>query len=789
MKKPKGWHVPAKANVKIKMNAPPRSDRFWDRQSAVLLAALVLIASSRLAVTNWVKMLTLTQVLSFFGVLLGLALGYSLFPRRASIWLAFGYGFFLIPLQLLNILQDRSEWVWDDLLILFTRLFDSLVLFFKNQPITDPIFFLTLMCVVFWNLGVYSAYQLTRHENFLRAVLPGALAMLIIQIYDVRAAARIWGFALYIFLSLLLMGRMNYLRSQTGWRRKRVFFTSEMEGDISRVAFTVAAIAVFAAWIFPSALNSIEPAARAWNEFAAPFRERFESMFDALENTYTIPVPRDYYGEELALSSVAPTSEQPVFYVKLDRVESRPVRYYWRGRVYDQYINGRWVTSELDTMPFNPERDVLSFPYPLQGANASFTITMNFPKQELLYAPPGTNWTNLAGEWMTAPATDSAPDQFAWLAARALTAGEAYQLRAQLPNPTEVQLRAAGEKYPDWVRARYLQIPKEIQPQIQSLALQITAGEQTPYDKAQAITAFLRNEIEYVTELQQTPPEGYDPALWVLLDYKKGFCLYYASSQVLLLRSIGIPARMAVGFAQGKYDSLGSRYLVTYKDAHAWPEVYFPEIGWVEFEPTGNQPPLARPTGIQTGNETEEKSDLLGRNLPVLEDELETPPAPVPPAQETSPSAGITLADVFTRLYPFLLAGFVLLSIFAIQKYSLVDRLPLYLEERYAQSGRKPPNWLRRWAHWAGLNAMQRMFHIVDWSLRLLGKPQPLQATPRERAAALAALLPKAQDAVAQLQKEHETALFSNRPPQMERARRAAGKILFEAIFAKMTKK
>ncbi len=71
--------------------------------------------------------------------------------------------------------------------------------------------------------------------------------------------------------------------------------------------------------------------------------------------------------------------------------------------------------------------------------------------------------------------------------------------------------------------------------------------------------------------------------------------MYYASAETLMLRSIGIPARMAVGFVEGAYDEVERKYTVAYKDSHAWPEVYFPGIGWVEFEPTSNQFPIERP--------------------------------------------------------------------------------------------------------------------------------------------------------------------------------------------------
>ena len=81
---------------------------------------------------------------------------------------------------------------------------------------------------------------------------------------------------------------------------------------------------------------------------------------------------------------------------------------------------------------------------------------------------------------------------------------------------------------------------------------------------------------------------------WVLFDLKQGYCNYYASAMVVMLRTMGIPARMAAGFAQGTWNSDEQAFVVEERDAHTWVEVYFPGYGWVEFEPTAAQAPLNR---------------------------------------------------------------------------------------------------------------------------------------------------------------------------------------------------
>ena len=159
-----------------------------------------------------------------------------------------------------------------------------------------------------------------------------------------------------------------------------------------------------------------------------------------------------------------------------------------------------------------------------------------------------------------------------------------------------------------------MQLPKTFSPKIKQLAQDITADAETPYDKASAITEYLRQNIEYAATVPN-PPRNTDRLEWFLFDVKKGFCVYYASSEVTMLRALGIPARMAVGFAQGDKD--GDNYTVRRLHAHAWPEVYFPGIGWVEFEPTASQPALNRPLPPRDPNELDPADP---RNIAPLDD-------------------------------------------------------------------------------------------------------------------------------------------------------------------------
>src|SRR5207237_7528723 len=101
-------------------------------------------------------------------------------------------------------------------------------------------------------------------------------------------------------------------------------------------------------------------------------------------------------------------------------------------------------------------------------------------------------------------------------------------------------------------------------------------------DEAKAIETYLRQNYTYSTHIAQPPP-GVDRVEWFLFQGKEGYCEYYASAMVVMLRTLGVPARLATGYAPGDYDPNTQTYTVKESAAHAWPEVYFPSYGWIEF--------------------------------------------------------------------------------------------------------------------------------------------------------------------------------------------------------------
>ncbi|HMK08168.1 MAG TPA: transglutaminase domain-containing protein, partial [Anaerolineales bacterium] len=166
-----------------------------------------------------------------------------------------------------------------------------------------------------------------------------------------------------------------------------------------------------------------------------------------------------------------------------------------------------------------------------------------------------------------------------------------YTVVSWVPRLTRSELMGAGDDYPAPVRSADLQLPTDLPARVRHLADRISQGAATPYEKALRIQEYLRTNYPYDEDVPP-PPAGRDAVDYFLFDTSGGFCSYYASAMVVLLRQEGIPARLATGFARGVWEGRNRRFRVTESEAHAWVEVYFPGYGWVEFEPTPSRSPI-----------------------------------------------------------------------------------------------------------------------------------------------------------------------------------------------------
>ena len=178
---------------------------------------------------------------------------------------------------------------------------------------------------------------------------------------------------------------------------------------------------------------------------------------------------------------------------------------------------------------------------------------------------------------------------------RRVAPGESYTFVSRRSFATPEELRDASTTYPGWVTDTYLQLPDTLPQRVRDLAETIVANAPTPYDKATAVEAYLKT-LPY--DLSIPAPafdsDGVDHHLFVV---KRGYSDYFGSSLAVLLRVVGVPARMVAGYAEGEREAQVGGFVVRDRDSHGWAEAYFPGYGWIEFEPTPGRTLPAREVG------------------------------------------------------------------------------------------------------------------------------------------------------------------------------------------------
>lgn len=166
-----------------------------------------------------------------------------------------------------------------------------------------------------------------------------------------------------------------------------------------------------------------------------------------------------------------------------------------------------------------------------------------------------------------------------------------YAAESHPPAPMTAEIEHSNRDYPAGI-SEDLQLPPIIDRRVRKLAEQITAKQPTKFQKARAIEQYLLTKYGYTLELPNPLPA--DPLAHFLFERKKGHCEYFATAMTIMLRTLGIPARVVNGFRGGEYNDVTGNYMIRAKDAHSWVEAYFPDYGWYTFDPTpaSNEAPV-----------------------------------------------------------------------------------------------------------------------------------------------------------------------------------------------------
>ncbi len=267
---------------------------------------------------------------------------------------------------------------------------------------------------------------------------------------------------------------------------------------------------------------------------------------------------------------------------------------FWRVLGFDRYTGEGWEISRRDnlanlTRPFWSYRFLLPPPNALRGGYQeviqSYTVVSTLPNLIPAMAAPGEVYF---------PTREIGLDSEGGLRSpRVLDEGLTFSIISRVPYRDRKALQGAGQEYPKTIREKYLTVPDGIRDRLRAEGERLLAKADpprtSPYEQALFLAQSLKQTYRIQTEL---PPleEGEDLVAAFLFDREGGQPDQFPTALAMMLRSLGIPARIAVGFSPGEFNIFTGLYEVYNTDAHAITEVYFPEYGWFGFDPIPGHP-------------------------------------------------------------------------------------------------------------------------------------------------------------------------------------------------------
>ncbi|WP_258560414.1 transglutaminase TgpA family protein [Halorhabdus salina] len=248
---------------------------------------------------------------------------------------------------------------------------------------------------------------------------------------------------------------------------------------------------------------------------------------------------------------------------------------YWRVNAFNVYTGDGWVRRG-NTGPL--DRRLSDVPGRSRTVTQAYTVISQTQAMPAVWRPTAVDGPAASAARVTRLG-GLQPE-------RGLDANETYRVESEVPVATLRELRTAGQTYPETVEEMYLQLPDSTPDRVTERTDRLTANADNPYDTARVIERWLETNREY--SLNVSKPSG-SIADAFLFEMERGYCTYYATTMAAMLRSQGIPARMVVGYTSGQRVEQ-NEWVVRGHDAHAWTEVYFPDVGWVRFDPTPASP-------------------------------------------------------------------------------------------------------------------------------------------------------------------------------------------------------
>jgi hypothetical protein len=622
-------------------------------------------------------------ITAIFSVLVGVALAKSHFGKFRShlIGSVLGAVFLLNAISSSVSTAPSIEGRLHDLNLSISTFIQEVVVLGRNSYETS--IFLLILGSLLWGAGQFAAYAVFRRHRPIPAILLTGFILLV----NVSVTAKDQYVHLIVFVAaaLVLVVRLNLLDQAREWRARGMRDVADISQAFLRNGAAFVLIAIIAATTLAANASSA-PLSRAWRDMDDDLLEVGYAINRFLGGVSgSARGPNILFTPNQTIRGVWESSSQVVFTARSTDDEPQ----YWRGATYDSFDGHGWQQLDRQSLVVDTGVEMLlDTPERITGPDSRHEVTVTvLPIDyggDVIVAPDAPNKADqqteivlhgLAGAFVEAKLVNG------------IEANVPYTVTSlvrDLSGPRRLTgnvLGVAGQNYPAWTD-RYVDIrPDSLGEEVSATARGIVAKlpitQRDPYHIAFAIQNYLfeTGGFTYNTDVRGLCDPG-ERLVDCFLRTKQGYCEYFATAMVMMLRELGIPSRYVLGYLPGREQDDGS-LLVDRSAAHAWVEVFFPGHGWVQFDPTpGNQENGQERTILAAGPDqgpppSVQPRETFGRGETECADragfDCENGPAPDPFTPQGPAGA---------QAAPLIVGGLLVLGLLALAAFAIFRRNP-----------------------------------------------------------------------------------------------------------------
>lgn len=476
----------------------------------------------------------------------------------------------------------------------------------------DNLPFVFLVHALIFLATYFAAWCLFRWRNAWLAVIPSGI-ILLTNISFLRGKPS-EAFVIFLFGAIILIARLHLQKKQDQWKKEGVEYPEFI--SVSAIQLTVMATLglLIGAWLLPLG-NQAKAVEGVFNTFARPVTSQsdtFVRLFHSIDSRKGAQLHS--FGDTLPIQGSVKLGTKELFEV------NSPDAGLIRATSYDTYTGAGWKvtdrqTNRVDARTLAADEEVQQS---YEERNVSILrVTVIDPESTLL--SPGTPLAANVDTTVEHPkGFDGDIEEIR--SRRALNKNDTYVAIGSTSRANVQELIQADTAYPDWVTGRYLQLPKSLPERVGDEASRVVteASADSPYLAAKAIETYLRG-MPFDLDVPSPPPNR-DVTDYLLFDLKAGYFDYQSTAMCVMLRTQGIPCRLAVGYVLDPATGEETNYTIKKDNAYTWVEVFFPKYGWINFNPTADRPAGGADgslgSGVQIGSEPFDLDPSLFEDIP-----------------------------------------------------------------------------------------------------------------------------------------------------------------------------